>query len=1137
MLLSLYFEFFLFLWLLKYFVLTFVLSAPSSPLMAGIYLKVTSDFLPSSVRPRFRDKEPEIAVEKGDIIFDVRKLNDGWVYGKNLNTGKAGVFPASCTAKLSGSDDSDTGSDTGKETRKKATKDPAEEARRPLRRSSGSSQSSSGSSGRNKDPVVNGNDLLKEPGSKNRARDPADKTKFSRETSKSGTSQAPTSANLLKKQLSKPNIDPVSGKDKEKNSGSTDAKGFSDYNPVSKTTNPEDKSIRDTPARAQLFKLRPISSRIAEERMKENKKKEQERLVKEKEEKEKEKEKKEREKKEKEQKEKKEKERLEKERQEKKEREEREKRQKAKEKADDKQKLKNDRKPETDKTAMKAEDELYLNDSPLRKPQLAVNEEDVLDSEKPEPHYLNDEPTAVSVVHQGQSSADTSTTNSNIRIQENPLTKDDENIYQTPDLGKLPDKPRGGCDECHEPHDYEAPNHYKTPPGSPVNKKKKDKAKKKKKEKIKLGEMENKISDAKFADQRHKIASYESIRAGDFAKSSTESVKDAVKSVKKTTENLTTRRYPRLRIIGGITLGVLLGIICFLILYLVIFLAAVISAVVGFIVGFVAAIILGFLDRTRLLCVVLLIFPSLFSTGGKIAAWILITYFIIVGPICNIVGNVQLIAESRMCVILTTNNTFFNSSDKYFLSSRKNNIESRLQQNEKAITELESVLSESLLKMKDINKTASVNNYTGQHCSRAINESRITCLSDASLSFNTCAKTFSGSGKEIELRKKCQLFKAANICSPLLGEGMEQMCSSINLVTAKKTLIEANIIIEDLKRKLSNETLMSDHVLSQSKLEVCGFSVILTMLLPLLILLVLYDAFKYHKLYMSRDAFDNHYLTKHFKSIDELRKSSGTSDGLLPLKKGELNKYVRPTACQLAIVERKNLFKFLFIYLIYLLFALIFILFDYFFFLAITEGQKTFPINSRENGTAGTVVSGYLHECNIQLNPPSQWYVVVLSVLLGVLLLMILIQSHMLRLRRFVARRFYPRRERKRVAYLYYKILEERRSFVKAVIGRINSQMDEKETLKRLDVMLVLANHFHTMDWLFTTLRLGTKSCMVCGTSLNNKYIFCDNDTCEAVYCRTCFWDLENKCLGCMCGSKAASILSSDSFRRNDISV
>ena len=1104
--------------------------------MAGIYLKVTRDFIPSSSLSRFRDKEPEISVEKGDIIFDVKKLEDGWVFGKNLNTGKAGVFPASCTAKLSGSDDSDTGSETSvKAGKNKTAKDPVEDVKKPFRRSSSSSQGSSGK----QDPIVNGNDQPKTTGTTNGAtKKPGEYNKS--ETPNSSTSQPATSsgANLFRKQLSKTNINPASGKDKEKSPETSQAKDSANYSTVNKPA-PLDSSIRDTPARAQLFKLRPVGSR--EERMKENKRKEQERRAKEEKEKEKkEKERKDREQKEKEQKEKEERERLEKERKEKEKKlkEEREKQQKAKEKLEDRQKVKVDGKPETDKIAEKSEDELYLNDSPFKKPKLARGEEE-LESEKPDPHYLNDEPTAASTNHQNQSSTATPC-QTEINIQANPLTKDDENIYQTPELGKLPEKPQGGCDECHEPHDYDVPNHYKTPPGSPVRSKKKKDKSKKKKEKIKLNDMEDKLSDPKFANQRNKMASYESIRA-DFAKSSTESVKDAVKAVKETKEHLTTRRFPRLRIIGGITIGFVLGIICFLILYLVIFIPVVSAAVAGFVIGLVAAITFGFLNRTRILCIVLLIFPSLFSTGGKIAMWILITYFVITGPICNIAGNIHVIASSRSCVALTSNESLANTSGQNLLFSRLNSLENQVQEYEKTIRELGTVVSETLLNMNlaNINQTASLNNYTEQQCSSSVDASQLVCLTGASSAFDTCTKIFQGSGKEIQLRKKCQIFKASNMCSVFSDRRIQQMCSNINLTLAKIALIETKQIIESKRDLMIQNTATAQDMrgydsILYPKWEVCGFTEILTMLLPLLILLVLYEAFRYHKLFMSRNCFDNHYLTTHFKSIDELRKSSGTSDGLLPLKKGELKKYVRPSACQLAVAERNNLCKFLFIYFIYLLFALIFILFDYFFYRAIADEWETSPADASGNETASTSVSGYPEECSLKLTPPSQWYVIVLPVLLGGLLLMIFLQAHVLRLRRFVTRRFYPRRERKRVAYLYYKILEDRRSFVKAVIGRINSKVDENEMLKELDVAMVLANHFQTMDWLFTTLHLGTKSCMVCGTGLNKKYIFCESESCEAVYCRTCFWDLENKCLGCMCGSKAASVLSSDSFRRNN---
>lgn len=51
---------------------------------------------------RFGGKDVLMVVEKGDIIFDVCKCGDGWMYGKNLNSGKMGKFLESCVVKLLG---------------------------------------------------------------------------------------------------------------------------------------------------------------------------------------------------------------------------------------------------------------------------------------------------------------------------------------------------------------------------------------------------------------------------------------------------------------------------------------------------------------------------------------------------------------------------------------------------------------------------------------------------------------------------------------------------------------------------------------------------------------------------------------------------------------------------------------------------------------------------------------------------------------------------------------------------------------------------------------------------------------------------------------------------------------------------
>ncbi|KAJ7365372.1 DC-STAMP-like protein [Desmophyllum pertusum] len=317
---------------------------------------------------------------------------------------------------------------------------------------------------------------------------------------------------------------------------------------------------------------------------------------------------------------------------------------------------------------------------------------------------------------------------------------------------------------------------------------------------------------------------------------------------------------------------------------------------------------------------------------------------------------------------------------------------------------------------------------------------------------------------------------------------------------------------------------VNDHsVITTGEGEHCGFVKILAMLLPLLGLVVLYEAYRYHKLYLSCNEFDNHFLTLRFKSIEDMRKSSGAADLLVPLKKAELQRFVQPTGCRLAESEKRNMLKYLLFYFIYLIFALMVILLDHYFYLVVTNEEPQSNIHKR-------CINGDLKSLDMV-------YVIILSTLLGILLLIILLQAFILRLRRLITSRFYPRRERKRIAYLYYKLLEERKTFYKSVIENMNNFSEETEMLNRLDAVLVLCNNFSWIKAVFEFVGINIRRCAVCGTGLNRKYLYCDTEDCDVIYCRTCFWDLENKCLGCMRNSKMtsrSSSLSGQSQRRKN---
>lgn len=1062
--------------------------------MDGLYLKITQDFSPDPKEARFGGKDAPMAVEKGDIIFDVRKRGDGWMYGKNLNSGKTGKFPERCAAKLSGksgsgSESLDSDKKDEKPAEKKDTKKPAWLQNRttsstPTSRKTpvypkpyaGNIRESSEKNGERKE-TSGDSGVVVDSTDGNYCNEDDEPKPVNRDASKTG--------NTLKDDKQKePRIVPRSlasslqpgdkqnpeatktsepvkdDKESVKTTGRPFRLNLNKSSDNSKPTTTESKTV---PKVKKSFQpSAPAPQKALQEDLDEN--------------------------------------------------------------YEPVEKKSEERGPLLRKTVPKSS---QAKDNPITA-DVKADKTNPIDNPKRACEKNQSDVTAVSAAG-----------SSRVNIQENPLSKDEGSIYQVPCVAGPPKPARNfasGCAECNEAHIYDTPMHYKTPPGSPSADKRDGrdmKIEKTKEGKLKGGSTSLKPTSSvikKTKEQiKHRMASYEDIEME--GRRSEESLEDAECTVRETKDNLLTpKRRPKIRILLGMFLGLMLGVFIFLTLYLLTQLHVVVCAVSGLIIAVVVVTIFGFLDKTRLQCIVLLIFPSLFASGGKISLWLIIMFFIISGPVCNFIENVRIVAVSRGCQMSLgysadslTDNSSVNLPKIVMVKNNNRAAVHRMQRYENISHALQSYLNYSLLlsSFDGNDNLTGDNSSSGVICMRYLHRAHNICSSEIKNMHSECTQTLGG--KRGDLRTKCEFISPKNACDHLNEAQIADTCQHMNIANTN-TLMRIKKILEQFPERLQTQEIQRDEdpaVLASG--ELCEFIAIIAMLLPLLLLLVLYEAYRYHKLYLSSNEFDNHYLTTRFKAIEDMRKSSGAADLLVPLKKAELQKFVQPTACQLAEPEKGNMLKYLLIYMIYLLFALIIILLDYFFYVVITKEEPQ---------------SNILKRCNGHLKRPQELYTIVLSTLLGVLLLIILLQPFVLRLRRLIASRFYPRRERKRIAYLYYKLLEERKTFYKSVIENMNNFSEETEMLNRLDAVLVLCNNFSWIKKVLEFVGVNIRRCAVCGAGLNKKYLFCDTEDCDVIYCRTCFWDLENKCLGCMRNSKMtsrSSSLSGQSQRkRND---
>ena len=1043
--------------------------------MDGLYVKITQDFTPDPKEARFGGKDAPMAVEKGDIIFDVRKRGDGWMYGKNLNSGKTGKFPESCADKLSGSKNG-SGPDSV-ESDKKDDKKPAEkkEASKPawLQNRTSSSTPSVKKTPQYPKPFA-GNvrqpqeDKKETSGDSGVVEDSPEGNYDNDEPKPANRNALKTGNNVKDDKQKEPRIVPrslatnlqtVNKQKAQAVKGSEPAK--EEKEPVKSTRKPFGWNLKKS-----SDALKPTASEP-----------------------------------------------------------------KAIARADSK----NTRNfPRTAPTPQKAlQEDLDENYEPVEKksdqkepllPKVTKDEPKTADI-KADKINPTDNPKKASAKNQSDVTAVGAAGGAGVNIQENPLSKDEGSIYQVPGVVGPPKPARNfasGCSECNEAHIYDTPMHYKTPPGSPSAADKRDghdlKIEKPKDTKRKGGSTSLKPTSSvikKTKEQiKHRMASYEDIEME--GRRSHESLKDAEHTAKEAEEKLLSpRNRPKLRILLGMLLGLLLGVFIFLTLYLLANLHVIACVVSALVIGIVVATVFGFLDKTRAQCIVLLIFPSLFAAGGKISLWLLITFFIISGPVCNFIENVQIVALSRGCLMNNgslADNSSVNPPGFVVVNENNRALVRQVQQYENISRALQSYINYSLMvSSSDRNDNLPADNSSSRViCMSILRRAHNICSSEIDSMNSECVKIFASAGGD--LKTKCAFITPKNACDHLSNTHIGNTCHNINNVNIN-TLLQIKKIMEQSPERMRPKEMQQDkESAAVTPVELCKFITIVVLLLPLLLLLVLYEAYRYHKLYLSCNEFDNHYLTLRFKSIEDGRKSSGAADLLVPLKKAELQRYVQPTACQLAESEKRSMLTYLMIYLIYLLFALMLILLDHFFYVVITNQEPQPNISE---------------ECNGNLKRPQELYTIILSTLLGVLLLIILLQAFVLRLRRLTSSRFYPRRERKRIAYLYYKLLEERKTFYKSVIENMNNFSEETEMLNRLDAVLVLCNNFSWIKKVLEFVGVNIRRCAVCGTGLNRKYLFCDTEDCDVIYCRTCFWDLENKCLGCMRSSKMTSRSSS----------
>ncbi|KAK3587858.1 hypothetical protein CHS0354_019729 [Potamilus streckersoni] len=312
--------------------------------------------------------------------------------------------------------------------------------------------------------------------------------------------------------------------------------------------------------------------------------------------------------------------------------------------------------------------------------------------------------------------------------------------------------------------------------------------------------------------------------------------------------------------------------------------------------------------------------------------------------------------------------------------------------------------------------------------------------------------------------------------------------------------------------------------------------------LSLTLILLFLQSFWYVRNYLARDSYDNIYITKRFKDLDQERKESGLSF-VLPLKKKEKKLYIDTSSWRITSVEIGHSKFGLAQIGMHFLLCLCVLFFDYLLYYVLDLLKRHGKVNIQYKGNAkfqvnvdgtGFVAVFYreliqglninesyigelnLTECLPDPSMPDSSNIFVYIVLYLVAVFFVFMKECALRARRKITAYYYPRQEEARIQYLHKLIQHKRINFWKFLRQKIKSSYKEKCVNEQLQLMTWLS---FKIPCLARCLSQQDKICLSCETVEGRFHgivlVKCSGDQCNAYYCTDCYETLNKTCPLC----------------------
>ncbi|KAK3102052.1 hypothetical protein FSP39_008400 [Pinctada imbricata] len=392
-----------------------------------------------------------------------------------------------------------------------------------------------------------------------------------------------------------------------------------------------------------------------------------------------------------------------------------------------------------------------------------------------------------------------------------------------------------------------------------------------------------------------------------------------------------------------------------------------------------------------------------------------------------------------------------------------------------------------------------------------------------------------------------------NVCSPIkwlsntMGNVVDSIMSGLNKVVeffdykvkneldlsgSAKSSKNASTIVDEIKDDLLSKTVLIRSVFS-----------VFNRTLSISLLILVLSSLLYLKKYRTKLAYDNKYITEEFIQYDEECKRSGM-ESVLPLTKKEAKKYMFTSSMKLSMAEISRLKRSAVFMVYHVIITLIIISFDYILYYVllliqdsadvalIVEGENTLDVEVEGSGVISNFVRRMVSSLNLDTtynvqfnfttclpNPrhPDYSRTVLIASIYFLAIIFLMMETYGLRLRRKIASSFYPKQEQNRVLHLHEKIIQDRIAFAGLLKDRVFRRRKEDEVRGRITANGYVSGKASCMSRCCDCFLPEKRSCHGCDLTARRGRLFvrCQNEACNAVFCKECFILMEGTCFVC----------------------